>query len=73
MDLCKQNISEKELPGKISTMETNAKGEAGKNYLWLKLVHFQSNSHVQFKKSTRYYTIYSTDPSQFKVANEAPI
>lgn len=47
MDLCKQNI--KELPSKISTMETtNAKGEVGKNYLWLKLVYFQRNSNVPF-------------------------
>ncbi len=49
MDLCKQNISEKELPSKISTMETtNAKGEVGKNYLWLKLVYFQRNINVLF-------------------------
>lgn len=59
MDLCKQNISEKELPSKISTMETtNAKGEVGKNYLWLKLVYFQRNNALFFfKKRTRYNTI----------------
>lgn len=60
MDLCKQNISEKELPSKISTMETtNAKGEVGKNYLWLKLVYFQRNNVLFFylKKRTRYNTI----------------
>lgn len=58
MYLCKQNISEKLLPSKISTMETtNAKGEVGKNYLWLKLVYFQRNSNIQFKKK-EYQILY---------------